>query len=173
MEQLVRAVVVLCCGASSVYNTDEDGHSNGVTSASIQAARTAVPRRAGRRNPRVLWHRGTQNPKFSSPAAGHHFDSLLSDSLALSHAFIRHSPEDQSLLSLSWSVLIYAQICVLRALDVAKFSSPPAGPLAAGLERDFCRCRLEVLHLFENLTPPGVSRVRVSLATGLFIFRMM
>ena len=55
MEQFVRAVVVLCCGASSVYNTDEDGHSNGVTSASIQAARTAVPRRAGRRNPlRVL-----------------------------------------------------------------------------------------------------------------------
>ena len=42
MEQLVRAVVVLCCGASSVYNTDEDGHSNGVASASIQAARTAV-----------------------------------------------------------------------------------------------------------------------------------
>ena len=27
---------VLCCGASSVYNTDEDGHSNGVTSASRQ-----------------------------------------------------------------------------------------------------------------------------------------
>ena len=36
VEQLVRAVVVLCCGASSVYNTDEDGHSNGVTSASRQ-----------------------------------------------------------------------------------------------------------------------------------------
>ena len=35
---------------------------------------------------------------------------------------------------------------------MAKFSSPPAGPLAAGLERDFCRCRLEVLHLFENFT---------------------
>ena len=34
--------LVLCCGASSVYNTDEDDHSNGVTSASIQAARTAV-----------------------------------------------------------------------------------------------------------------------------------
>ena len=40
----VRAVVVLCCGASSVYNTDEDGHSNGVTSASIQEARSRVPR---------------------------------------------------------------------------------------------------------------------------------
>ena len=36
---------------------------------------------------------------------------------------------------------------------MAKFSSPPAGPLAAGLESDFCRCRLEVLHLFENFTP--------------------
>ena len=36
VEQLVRAVVVLCRGASSVYNTDEDGHSNGVTSASRQ-----------------------------------------------------------------------------------------------------------------------------------------
>jgi len=36
VEQFVRAVVVLCCGASSVYNTDEDGHSNGVTSASRQ-----------------------------------------------------------------------------------------------------------------------------------------
>ena len=36
---------------------------------------------------------------------------------------------------------------------MAIFSSPPAGPLAAGLERDFCRCRLEVLHLFENFTP--------------------
>ena len=35
---------------------------------------------------------------------------------------------------------------------MAKFSSPPAGPLAAGPERDFCRCRLEVLHLFENFT---------------------
>ena len=35
---------------------------------------------------------------------------------------------------------------------MAIFSSPPAGPLAAGLERDFCRCRLEVLHLFENFT---------------------
>ena len=52
---------------------------------------------------------------------------------------------------------------------MAKFSSPPAGPLAAGLERDFCRCRLEVLHLFENFTrtyiasggrPPGHARQR-------------
>ena len=36
---------------------------------------------------------------------------------------------------------------------MAKFSSPPAGPLAAGLESDFCRCRLEVLHVFQNFTP--------------------
>ena len=35
---------------------------------------------------------------------------------------------------------------------MAKFSSPPAGPLAAGLESDFCRCRLEVLHVFQNFT---------------------
>ena len=41
---------------------------------------------------------------------------------------------------------------------MAKFSSPPAGPLAAGLERDFCRCRLEVLHLFENFTPSVTPR---------------
>ena len=44
------------------------------------------------------------------------------------------------------------QKCVLESVNMAKFSSPPAGPLAAGLERDFCRCRLEVLHLFENFT---------------------
>ena len=36
---------------------------------------------------------------------------------------------------------------------MAKFSSPPAGPLAAGLESDFCRCWLEVLHVFQNFTP--------------------
>ena len=35
---------------------------------------------------------------------------------------------------------------------MAKFSSPPAGPLAAGLESDFCRCWLEVLHVFQNFT---------------------
>ena len=35
---------------------------------------------------------------------------------------------------------------------MAKFSSPTAGPLAAGLESDFCRCRLEVLHVFQNFT---------------------
>ena len=45
---------------------------------------------------------------------------------------------------------------------MAKFSSPPAGPLAAGLESDFCRCRLEVLHVFQNFTP-----VRVSYAQDL------
>ena len=38
---------------------------------------------------------------------------------------------------------------------MAKFSSPPAGPLAAGLESDFCRCRLEVLHVFQNFTQVG------------------
>ena len=59
MEQFVRAVVLLCCGASSVYNTDEDGHSNGVTSASRQ--REPLCLGAGRRNAlRVLWHRGTR-----------------------------------------------------------------------------------------------------------------
>ena len=36
---------------------------------------------------------------------------------------------------------------------MSKFSSPPAGPpLAAGLESDFCRCWLEVLHVFQNFT---------------------
>ena len=35
---------------------------------------------------------------------------------------------------------------------MAKFSSPPAGPLAAGLESDFCRCWLEGLHVFQNFT---------------------
>ena len=95
VKQLVRAVVVLCRGASSVYNTDEGDHSNGVTSASIQAARSRVPR-------------------WRAPAE---ILGLEFEFIALSHAFIRHSPEDQSLLSLSWSVLIYAQICVLRALD--------------------------------------------------------
>ena len=124
MEQLVRAVVVLCCGASSVYNTDEDGHSNGVTSASIQAARTAVLG-APAAEIRVLWHPGTPNPKFS-----HLYPSL---------------PR-------RLEVLIYAQIYVLRALDGEIFFAS-AGPLAAGLARDFCRCRLEVLHLFENFTP--------------------
>ena len=104
VEQLVRAVVVLCCGASSVYNTDEDGHSNGVTSASIQAARSRVPRWRAPAEILGLEFFGVGDPK---PCGGP----------LLSHAFIRHSPEDQSLLSLSWSVLIYAQICVLRALD--------------------------------------------------------
>ena len=36
---------------------------------------------------------------------------------------------------------------------MAKFPSPPAGPLAAGLESDFCRCRLEVLHVFSEFHP--------------------
>ena len=45
------------------------------------------------------------------------------------------------------------QKCVLESVNMAKFSSPPAGPLAAGLESDFCRCRLEVLHVFQNFTP--------------------
>ena len=61
------------------------------------------------------------------------------------------------------------QKCVLESVNMAKFSSPPAGPLAARLESDFCRCRLEVLHLFQNFThgakrglrrPPGVARRR-------------
>ena len=55
----------------------------------------------------------------------------------------------ESLLEVS----IYMQKCVLESDNMAKFSSPPAGPLAAGLESDFCRCRLEVLHLFQNFTP--------------------
>ena len=60
--------------------------------------------------PRVLWRRGPKSLRLAITFAAFEF-------IALSHAFIRHSPEDQSLLSLSWSVLIYAQICVLRALD--------------------------------------------------------
>ena len=56
---------------------------------------------------------------------------------------------------------------MLRALDCEIFfTSPPAGPLAAGLERDFCRCRLEVLHLFENWTAKASRGPRVS-ATSL------
>ena len=49
-------------------------------------------------------------------------------------------------------VSIHMQKCVLESVNMAIFSSPPAGPLAAGLESDFCRCRLEVLHLFQNFT---------------------
>ena len=48
---------------------------------------------------------------------------------------------------------------------MAKFSSPPAGPLAAGLERDFCRCRLEVLHLFENFTLKKLNILSFALAS--------
>ena len=94
MEQFVRAVVVLCCGASSVYNTDEDGHSNGVTSASRQREPLCLGAPAAEILSEFFGIGEPHNPKFSSPAAGHHLDSLLSDSLALSHAFIRHSPED-------------------------------------------------------------------------------
>ena len=79
---------------------------------------------------------------------------------------------------------IYVQKCVLESVDMAKFSSPPAGPLAAGLESDFCRCRLEVLHLFQNFTrlrnvavsfeESGASRatLAVALAVCLSSFRM-
>ena len=46
---------------------------------------------------------------------------------------------------------------------MAKFSSPPAGPLAAGLESDFCRCRLEVLHVFQNFTQQVFDRLQIVL----------
>ena len=42
---------------------------------------------------------------------------------------------------------------------MAKISSPPAGLLAAGLESDFCRCRLEVLHVFKNFTQVNKNRL--------------
>ena len=48
---------------------------------------------------------------------------------------------------------------------MANFSSPPAGPLAAGLESDFCRCRLEVLHVFQNFTLARKRRVFLLSAT--------
>ena len=95
VEQLVLAVVVLCCGASSVYNTDEDGHSNGVTSASIQAARSRVPRWRAPAEILGLEFFGVGDPTLRRAITFAAFEFI-----ALSHAFIRHSPEDQSLLSL-------------------------------------------------------------------------
>ena len=59
--------------------------------------------------------------------------------IALSLAFIRHFPEDQSAIELELEVLTecYAQICVLRALDGEFFFASGAGPLAAGLDKTF------------------------------------
>ena len=69
------------------------------------------------------------------------FFSLLADSsIALSLAFIRHFPKDQSAIELELEVLTecYAQICVLRsALDGEFFFASGAGPLAAGLDKTF------------------------------------
>ena len=83
----------------------------------------------------ILWHRGTPTLNFLRLRRA--ITWIRCFRIQLSHAFIRHSPEDQSLLSLSWSVLIYAQICVLRALDGEFFFASGAGPLAAGLDKTF------------------------------------
>ena len=143
MEQLVRAVVVLCCGASSVYNTDEDGHSNGVTSASIQAARTAVLGAGRRKSSSSLWHRGTRNPKFSSPAAGHH----LIRCFRIHSSFARLYPS----LPRRLEVLIYAQIYVLRALDGEVFFAS-GGAARRGAREGLSSMSARRLHLFENFT---------------------
>ena len=54
---------------------------------------------------------------------------------------------------------------------MAKLSSPPAGPLAAGLESDFCRCWLEVLHVFSEFHPtPTKNPAQRPQGGDLFLF---
>ena len=62
--------LLYCCGASSVYDTDEDGHGNASTSASIARVACPLARPPARRNLRFLWRRGPKTLKIFSPAAG-------------------------------------------------------------------------------------------------------
>ena len=55
--------------------------------------------------------------------------------------------------------MIYAQIYVLRrALDGEIFFASGGAARRGAREGLFCRCRLEVLHLFENVTPNKTPR---------------
>ena len=98
-----------------------------------QAARTAVPRRAGRRNP--LRVRGTPNLNFRIRCFRIH------------SSFARLYPS----LPRRLEVLIYAQIYVLRALDGEIFFAS-GGAARRGAREGLSSMSARRLHLFENFT---------------------